>query len=238
MLEVGGLEVRYGGITAVREVSLQVEEGEVVALLGPNGAGKSSTLGAIMGLVRPTCGQIRFRGADISRLQTEQIVRKGIALTPEGRRILTQLTVRENLTLAAAGRRRRGDVQADLETILDRFPIVRERLDSPAGTLSGGQAQQLAIARSLMSAPQLLLLDEPTLGLAPLIVDLIFDTIAELRNNGLTVLVVEQNAMRALEIADRAYVMRTGSIVAAGTSDELGGGAGLASAYLGKSASA
>ena len=238
MLEVGGLEVRYGGITAVREVSLQVEEGEVVALLGPNGAGKSSTLGAIMGLVRPTCGQIRFRGADISRLRTEQIVRMGIALTPEGRRILTQLTVRENLTLAAAGRRRRGDVQADLETILDRFPIVRERLDSPAGTLSGGQAQQLAIARSLMSAPQLLLLDEPTLGLAPLIVDLIFDTIAELRNNGLTVLVVEQNAMRALEIADRAYVMRTGSIVAAGTSDELGGGAGLASAYLGKSASA
>ena len=238
MLEVGGLEVRYGGITAVREVSLQVEEGEVVALLGPNGAGKSSTLGAIMGLVRPTRGQLRFRGADISRLQTEQIVRMGIALTPEGRRILTQLTVRENLTLAAAGRRRRGDVQADLETILDRFPIVRERLDSPAGTLSGGQAQQLAIARSLMSAPQLLLLDEPTLGLAPLIVDLIFDTIAELRNNGLTVLVVEQNAMRALEIADRAYVMRTGSIVAAGTSDELGGGAGLASAYLGKSASA
>lgn len=238
MLEVDGLEVRYGGITAVREVSLQVEEGEVVALLGPNGAGKSSTLGAIMGLVRPTRGQIRFRGADISRLQTEQIVRMGIALTPEGRRILTQLTVRENLTLAAAGRRRRGDVQADLETILDRFPIVRERLDSPAGTLSGGQAQQLAIARSLMSAPQLLLLDEPTLGLAPLIVDLIFDTIAELRNNGLTVLVVEQNAMRALEIADRAYVMRTGSIVAAGTSDELGGGAGLASAYLGKSASA
>ena len=217
---------------------MQVEEGEVVALLGPNGAGKSSTLGAIMGLVRPTCGQIRFRGADISRLHTEQIVRMGIALTPEGRRILTQLTVRENLTLAAAGRRRRGDVQADLETILDRFPIVRERLDSPAGTLSGGQAQQLAIARSLMSAPQLLLLDEPTLGLAPLIVDLIFDTIAELRNNGLTVLVVEQNAMRALEIADRAYVMRTGSIVAAGTSDELGGGAGLASAYLGKSASA
>ncbi len=197
MLEVDDLEVRYGGITAVREVSLQVEEGEIVALLGPNGAGKSSTLGAIMGLVRPTCGQIRFRGADISRLQTEQIVRKGVALTPEGRRILTQLTVRENLALAAAGRRRRGNVEADLETILDRFPILRERLDTSAGTLSGGQAQQLAIARSLMSAPQLLLLDEPTLGLAPLIVDLIFDTIAELRNNGLTVLVVEQNAMRA-----------------------------------------
>lgn len=237
MLEVDDLEVRYGGITAVREVSLQVEEGEIVALLGPNGAGKSSTLGAIMGLVRPTDGRIRFRGADISRLQTEQIVRKGVALTPEGRRILTQLTVRENLSLAASGRRRRGNVQADLETILDRFPILRERLDTSAGTLSGGQAQQLAIARSLMSAPQLLLLDEPTLGLAPLIVDLIFDTIAELRNNGLTVLVVEQNAMRALEIADRAYVMRTGSIVAAGTSDDLGGGAGLASAYLGERAS-
>lgn len=235
MLQIESLVVRYGGIQAVRGISLEVQEGELVALLGPNGAGKSSTLNACAGLVKPASGRIVFDGREIQGMAPEDVVRLGLALTPEGRRILTALTVRENLTLAGAIRPDRKEMLADLDRMLERFPILGEREGLPAGTLSGGEAQQLAIARSLMSAPRLLLLDEPTLGLAPKVVDQVFGIVEQLRKEGITVLMVEQNAVRALEIADRAYVMRTGTIVGAGTSEELGDAEGLITSYLGSS---
>lgn len=233
MLHVDSLVVRYGGIQAVREVSLEVQEGELIALLGPNGAGKSSTLNAIAGMVRPASGTVMFDGRDITGLPPEEVVRRAVVLTPEGRRILTALTVRENLQLAGSFRSDRRAAKADLDALLDRFPILRDRAELPAGTLSGGEAQQLAIARSLMCAPRLLLLDEPTLGLAPKIVDQVFDVVSELRREGITVLMVEQNAVRALEIADRAYVMRTGTIVTSGSAESLSDADGLIHSYLG-----
>ena len=233
MLRIDHLNVRYGAIRAVRDVSLEVDEGEFVVLLGPNGAGKSSTLSAVVGLVKPASGSVQFLGSAITGLPPEDVVRLGLGLTPEGRRILAGMTVRENLVLAGAIRKDRKAVATDLDTYLERFPILGARADSPAGTLSGGEAQQLAIARSLMAAPRLLMLDEPTLGLAPKVVDQIFDIVAELVREGLTILMVEQNAVRALKAADRGYVMRTGEIVASGTAEELGGGEGLLSSYLG-----
>jgi len=233
MLRIDGLNVRYGAIRAVRDVSLEVNEGEFVVLLGPNGAGKSSTLSAVVGLIKPAGGSVHFLGSPITGMPPEDVIRLGLGLTPEGRRILAGMTVRENLVLAGAIRKDRRAVAADLDRYLDRFPILRARADSAAGTLSGGEAQQLAIARSLMAAPRLLMLDEPTLGLAPKVVDQIFDIVAELVREGLTILMVEQNAVRALKAADRGYVMRTGQIVAAGTAEELGGGEGLLSSYMG-----
>jgi branched-chain amino acid transport system ATP-binding protein len=233
MLQIDGLVVRYGGIQAVRDVSLEVQEGELVALLGPNGAGKSSTLNAVSGMVKPASGRVTFDGEDITGLPPEEVVRRAVVLTPEGRRILTGLTVRENLQLAGAFRSDRKAVKADLDAMLARFPILGDRADLPAGTLSGGEAQQLAIARSLMCAPRLLLLDEPTLGLAPKIVDQVFGVVSELRSEGITVLMVEQNAVRALEIADRAYVMRTGTIIASGSAESLSDSEGLIHSYLG-----
>jgi branched-chain amino acid transport system ATP-binding protein len=227
MLEVDSLHVSYGAIRAVRSVSL------VVVLLGPNGAGKSSTLAAVMGLLKPTSGKVTFIGKDITGRRSEDIVRSGLVLTPEGRRILATLSVRENLLLAGAIRSDRKEMHADLERFLERFPVLGRRAESSAGTLSGGEAQQLAIARSLMAKPRLLLLDEPTLGLAPMVVDQIFDIVTELVAEGLTILMVEQNAVRAIEAADRGYVMRTGEIVASGSADELGGAQGLVSSYLG-----
>jgi branched-chain amino acid transport system ATP-binding protein len=207
--------------------------GELVALLGPNGAGKSSTLNAVSGMVKPASGRVTFDGEDITGLPPEEVVRRAVVLTPEGRRILTGLTVRENLQLAGAFRSDRKAVKADLDAMLARFPILGDRADLPAGTLSGGEAQQLAIARSLMCAPRLLLLDEPTLGLAPKIVDQVFGVVSELRSEGITVLMVEQNAVRALEIADRAYVMRTGTIIASGSAESLSDSEGLIHSYLG-----
>jgi branched-chain amino acid transport system ATP-binding protein len=233
MLEVDSLHVSYGAIRAVRSVSLVVKEGEFVVLLGPNGAGKSSTLAAVMGLLKPTSGKVTFIGKDITGRRSEDIVRSGLVLTPEGRRILATLSVRENLLLAGAIRSDRKEMHADLERFLERFPVLGRRAESSAGTLSGGEAQQLAIARSLMAKPRLLLLDEPTLGLAPMVVDQIFDIVTELVAEGLTILMVEQNAVRAIEAADRGYVMRTGEIVASGSADELGGAQGLVSSYLG-----
>ena len=233
MLQIDSLHVSYGAIRAVRSVSLTVEEGEFVVLLGPNGAGKSSTLSAVMGLLKPSSGTVSFLGRDITGQPTEDIVRSGLVLTPEGRRILATLTVRETLLLAGAIRPDRKTMHADLERLLERFPVLGRRTGSPAGTLSGGEAQQLAIARSLMARPKLLLLDEPTLGLAPMVVDQIFEIVAELVAEGLTILMVEQTAVRAIEAADRGYVMRSGEIVASGSAAELGGAQGLVSSYLG-----
>lgn len=233
MLRIESLVVRYGGIHAVQDVSLEVQEGELVALLGPNGAGKSSTLNACVGMVKVASGRISFAGREIQGMKPEDVVRLGLVLTPEGRRMLTGLTVRENLLLAGGIRPDRKQMLADLERLLARFPILGERANLPAGTLSGGEAQQLAIARSLMCAPKLLLLDEPTLGLAPKVVDQVFHIVDELRTEGMTVLMVEQNAVRTLEIADRAYVMRNGKIVASGSAAELGSTEGLISSYLG-----
>ena len=233
MLQIDSLHVSYGAIRAVRSVSLTVEEGEFVVLLGPNGAGKSSTLSAVMGLLKPSSGTVAFLGRDITGQRTEDIVRSGLVLTPEGRRILATLTVRENLLLAGAIRPDRKAMHADLERLLERFPVLGRRTGSAAGTLSGGEAQQLAIARSLMARPKLLLLDEPTLGLAPMVVDQIFEIVAELVADGLTILMVEQNAVRALEAADRGYVMRSGEIVASGSAADLGGAQGLVTSYLG-----
>jgi branched-chain amino acid transport system ATP-binding protein len=186
-----------------------------------------------MGMLKPTSGKVTFLGEDITGHRSEDIVRSGLVLTPEGRRILATLSVRENLMLAGAIRRDRKAMHSDLERYLERFPVLGRRSESAAGTLSGGEAQQLAIARSLMARPKLLLLDEPTLGLAPMVVDQIFDIVGELVAEGLTILMVEQNAVRAIEAADRGYVMRTGEIVASGSADELGGAQGLVSSYMG-----
>ena len=223
-----GLEVRYGPIAAVRGIDLDVRDGEIVALLGANGAGKTSTLAAIVGLHTARRGEIRFGGEDVSRLPPERIVRKGISLTPEGRRLFATLTVAENLALG--GGARNGDAR---ERLFELFPVLRERLHSPAGSLSGGEQQQLAIARSLMSRPRLLLLDEPTLGLAPKLVGAVFELIARLRaEEGVSILLVEQNVHRALDVCDRAYVMRVGRIEATGTPAELRA-RGVEAAYLG-----
>jgi branched-chain amino acid transport system ATP-binding protein len=231
LLEVHRLTARYGPITAVREADLAVNEGEIVALLGANGAGKTSTLGAISGLVARS-GEIRLDGREISKLRPEQIVRRGVSLTPEGRRVFTGLTVAENLAIGAAVRRDRANEQR--ERLLELFPVLAQRLHAPARTLSGGEQQQLAIARSLMSRPRLLLLDEPTLGLAPKLVALVFDLIGRLRaEEGVTVLLVEQNVHRALDLCDRAYVLRTGRIEVEGTPDELRRTTRIEDAYLG-----
>jgi branched-chain amino acid transport system ATP-binding protein len=236
LLEVRRLTARYGPITAVREVGLVVNEREIVALLGANGAGKTTTLGAIAGLVARE-GEIRLDGTDISRLRPEQIVRRGVSLTPEGRRIFTGLTVAENLRIGAA--LRRDGAARRRERLLELFPVLSRRLDMPAGTLSGGEQQQLAIARSLMSDPRLLLLDEPTLGLAPTLVGVVFELIGRLRDEeGVTVLLVEQNVHRALDLCDRAYVMRTGRIEVEGTPAELRRTTRIEQAYLGVAAGA
>ena len=228
-----GLVVRYGPIVAVREVSVRVEQGEIVALLGANGAGKSSFLNATCGLVPVAGGKVVFRGDELQRLPTEQIVRRGLALTPEGRRVFPKLTVADNLRLGAVPQRDRAAVDAARERVFDLFPILRERNGQSAGTLSGGQQQMLAIARSLMAGPELLLLDEPSLGLAPILVDQIFELIVRLREEGTTVLLVEQNVHRALEIADRAYVLVNGQVEREGPAAELRASAEIERAYLG-----
>lgn len=232
MLSVSGLDVRYGPIQAVRGVDLDVAEGEIVALLGANGAGKSTTLKAIVGLA-PATGRINFDGEAIDSRDTEDIVQRGLTLVPEGRRIFPSLTVAENLTLGAATQRDRAAAARSRAEVLELFPILAERATQPAGTLSGGQQQQLAIGRALMSAPRLLLLDEPSLGLAPQIVDSIFDLILSLKARGLTILLVEQDAAAALDIADRAYVMANGRIVMEGAAETLRASEQVARAYLG-----
>lgn len=234
MLEVEGLEVRYGAIRAVRGVSIAAGTGELVALIGANGAGKSSTLMSIAGALRPAAGTIRLGGEEIAGKKPETIIRKGIATVPETRDVFPDLTVDENLALG--GYIRRGDaagVAADRTRMFEMFPRLAERASQPAGTLSGGEQQMLVIARAMMSRPKVLLLDEPSLGLAPVIVDQIFEMIRELKASGLTIVLVEQNVAKALSVADRAYVMRLGKVAASGTASEIGAATDLGALYLG-----
>ncbi|WP_421693734.1 ABC transporter ATP-binding protein [Aestuariivirga sp.] len=231
MLEVQNLKVRYGEVAAIKGISLSVPQGAIVVLLGANGAGKSSTLNAIAGLI-PSSGAIAFEGRTLSGQPAEDIVKLGIALTPEGRRVFPSLSVADNLHLGGAAHAKGDELKRRTEAELDRFPILRERFHQKAGLLSGGEQQMLAIARSLMAGPRLLLLDEPSLGLAPLIVDKVFDLIAGLKQKGLTILLVEQNAERALEIADHGYVLQTGQIVLEGTGPELARSDLVKQAYL------
>jgi branched-chain amino acid transport system ATP-binding protein len=211
-LELDGLVVRYGPVTAAREVSLAVDRGEIVGLIGPNGAGKSSTLQAIMGLVRPSAGDVRLHGRSVVGRRPEDIARSGVALVPEGRRIFPELTVEENLRLGAAARRTRRTSGDGLGRVYDLFPAVAESRRRQAGALSGGQQQQLAIARALLAEPDVLLLDEPSLGLAPQVVDAVFETLATIRDQGLAILLVEQRAQRTVALANRSHVLANGQI--------------------------
>lgn len=222
MLHLDKVSVRYGPVRAVLDLELAVGQGELIALLGPNGAGKSSTIGAVNGLV-PATGTITLGGEDISRLSVEERIARGIAVAPEGRRIFVNLTVAENLRLGAALRRDKAGVRADTERYLTLFPVLAERIGQPAGTLSGGEQQMLAIARAMMSRPRVLLLDEPSLGLAPLIVTRIFDLIGQLKSEGLTVILVEQNAAQAMRFADQVCVLASGRISYRGTPRDLAG---------------
>ena len=233
MLELNGVHARYGAITALRGVSINVSQGELVALLGVNGAGKSTTLGCIAGVLRPWQGGIAFEGGSIVGKSPEQIARLGISLVPEGRDIFPSLTVEENLRLGAFTRSERSEYRRNLDEVYDLFPVLKERLQQPGGTLSGGEQQQLAIARALMSSPRLLMLDEPSLGLAPALVDQIFELIARLHQRGVTILLVEQNVNRTLEIVDRAYLMNTGLIESQGTAQQLRSRADIESIYMG-----
>src|SRR5690606_4036157 len=233
LLVLERITARYGVIEALHGISLEVREGEVVALIGANGAGKTATLRTISGLLPPASGSIRFRGEEIGGRPAHRLVAKGLAHAPEGRGIFLNLSVRENLELGAYLRRDLEGVKRDREYALSLFPRLRERLDQVAGTLSGGEQQMLAIARALMSAPRLLLLDEPSLGLAPRIVERIFEALQEVRRRGTSLLLVEQNAAMALELADRAYVLETGRIVLEGTGAELLASPEVRRAYLG-----
>ncbi len=234
MLDVAGLEVRYGAIRAVRGISLAVGKGELVALLGANGAGKSSTLMCIAGALKAANGTVRLAGEDVTAATPEAMVRRGVATVPEARNVFPDLTVAENLRLGAYIRRRDRDAVAEQrDRMFALFPRLAERSEQPAGTLSGGEQQMLVIARAMMSQPSILLLDEPSLGLAPVIVDQIFEMIQQLRASGLTILLVEQNAAKALAVADRAYVMQLGRIAAEGSAAEIRAATDLRSLYLG-----
>ncbi|MQT12635.1 ABC transporter ATP-binding protein [Segnochrobactrum spirostomi] len=233
LLEVSGLAVAYGHVQAVKGIDFSLAKGEVTTLVGANGAGKSTTLLALSGLVPKAAGSIRFEGEDITRLPAHRIVDRGIVQVAEGRAILTTMSVRENLELGAYRRRDRAAAKADFDRMLDLFPRLKERLDGTAGNLSGGEQQMLAIARALMARPRLLLLDEPSMGLAPLIVQEIFRILAAINAEGLTVFLVEQNVRQALKLARRAYVLETGEIVLDGTGAELLDHPRVLEAYLG-----
>ncbi|MDO5713401.1 MAG: ABC transporter ATP-binding protein [Tissierellia bacterium] len=233
MLEVKNLQVHYGGIKAVRGIDLSIEENKIITLIGANGAGKSSTLRAIMGLEEKT-GEIFYKGEDISNEKTMNIVKKGISLSPEGRRIFENLTVEENLLLGAYTVHSKDVVKFQKEKMYDLFPILKERHWQKAGTLSGGEQQMLAVSRALMAEPEILILDEPSLGLAPLLIKDIFEIIQRIHALGNTILLVEQNANKALEIADYAYVLETGEITLEGTGQELLASPEVQRAYLGK----
>lgn len=233
LLEVQDLTVRYGGVAAVRNLSFDVHEGEIVCFVGQNGAGKSTTAHAVTGVVAPTEGEIRFLDRTLKGKNPEEIVKVGIGLIPEGRRIFSRLTVRENLA-AASGLRGGVKRAQDLhERVLTLFPILRQRIDGIAGHLSGGEQQQLAIARAMLTRPRLLIVDEPSLGLAPLVVDLVFETLRKLREEGTTLMVIEQSARRALTLADRVYLMRSGSLVLEGESEGLRGSETFEAGYFG-----
>ncbi|MEM9684232.1 MAG: ABC transporter ATP-binding protein [Pseudomonadota bacterium] len=233
MLTVEDLEVRYGSIVALRGVTLHVDEGEAVSVVGPNGAGKTTLLHAITGVVPAAAGTVHYEGASLIGRPIERIASRGISLVPEHRGIFTSLTVEENLAMGARGLRDRAERSREISRIHDLFPAIRERLNQPAGRLSGGEQQQLAIARALLIQPRLLLLDEPSLGLAPQMIELVYDILSRLRGDGVTLLLVEQNAHRALSATDRTYVLRSGRIELTGTTEELSGAAQFEEAYFG-----
>ena len=233
LLEVKDLVVSYGGIEALKGISFSVDEGQIVTLIGANGAGKSTTLRAITGIVPVKSGTITYNGENITGMDTQKVVERGIALVPEGRRVFANLTVLENLKIGAYLRKDTAQIQKDIEYIYKLFPRLEERSWQLAGTLSGGEQQMLAMGRALMSKPQLLMLDEPSMGLSPILVDQIFDIIKELHNAGTTILLVEQNAQMALSIADNAYVLESGKIVLSGTGAELLASEQVKKAYLG-----
>ncbi|MBP2017806.1 branched-chain amino acid transport system ATP-binding protein [Symbiobacterium terraclitae] len=233
MLRLEHVSAAYGRIRALTDLSLEVPDGKIVALLGANGAGKSSTLKVVTGLLRPTAGAVTFDGHDLTRRPAEAIVPLGISMAPEGRQVFTQLTVAENLRMGAYSRRDAAGVRRDLEWVLSLFPRLRERYGQEAGTLSGGEQQMLAIGRALMARPRLLLLDEPSLGLAPLVVREIFATIRQVNAEGMSVLLVEQNANLALQVAHHAYILETGRLVLSGPAGELRQNPDVKRAYLG-----
>jgi len=234
MLEIQALKIAYGGINAVKGIDLHVNEGEMVALIGANGAGKTSTLKAISGVLTPSAGRVLYRGADVTGAAAYTLVERGLALVPEGRQVFGRLTVQENLRMGAYARRDATGVKADQERMYQLFPRLYERRTQTAGTLSGGEQQMLAIGRALMSAPRLLLLDEPSMGLAPLMVQRIFETIRKVATEGVTVLLVEQNAKLALELSHRGYVMESGTITLSAQSAALLNDPQVRQAYLGE----
>ena len=233
MLKIDNLEVAYGNIKAIKGISLEVNQGEIVTLIGSNGAGKSTTLRAISGILKPRSGSITFNGERIDGLEGHDVVAKGICQSPEGRRIFPKMSVDENLDLGAFLRNDKAGIAADRERVLDLFPKLRERIDQKAGTMSGGEQQMLAVGRALMGSPKLLLLDEPSMGLAPVLVDMIFETIEKINKQGTTILLVEQNALAALNVADRAYVLESGSIKMSGKAADLISNDEVTKAYLG-----
>lgn len=234
MLKVNDLNVYYGGIHALRGITIDVPENKIVSLIGANGAGKSTTLRSIMGLVKSSSGEILYKGHDICRVKTINIVEQGLALVPEGRRIFPDLTVKENLTLGAYWRTDKLEINRDIKWVYDLFPILKAREWQKSGTMSGGEQQMLAVGRALMTKPKLMMMDEPSLGLAPLIVKDIFDIIKEIYHQGVTILLIEQNAKAALEISDYGYVLETGSIVLEGEGHKLLNNDQVRKAYLGE----
>ncbi|MBP7727337.1 ABC transporter ATP-binding protein [Mitsuokella multacida] len=233
MLKIDNIDVYYGAIHALKGISLEVKEGEIVTLIGANGAGKSTTLRTISGLLKPKTGSITFLGQDIAGVRAHEIVKKGISQVPEGRRVFAEMTVMENLDLGAFVRKDKAGIQQDLKHVFELFPRLEERKNQSAGTLSGGEQQMLAMGRALMSRPKLLLLDEPSMGLAPLLIKEIFNIIVDINKSGTTVLLVEQNANMALSIANRAYVLETGRITLSGSAKELAASEDVRKAYLG-----
>lgn len=233
ILEIKSLNVRFGGIRAVDNVSLEVEKGKIVTLIGANGAGKSTTLRSVAGIIKPSAGEILFEGKAITGLSPDKIVKQGVTLVPEGRRVFPNLTVLENLKIGAY--LRKDELKDDLAHVYDLFPRLKERSWQLAGTLSGGEQQMLAVGRALMAKPRLVMMDEPSLGLAPLIVKGIFEIIKEINNQGITVLLIEQNANMALKVADYAYVLETGNISMSGASSEIMASEKIQEAYLGHS---
>ena len=232
ILKVDDINVYYGSIHAIKGISFEVNEGEIVTLIGANGAGKSTTLNTIACLLRSKTGHIDFMGQPLNHVPSHKVVSKGLALVPEGRRVFLQMTVQENLDMGAFSRKG-GDIEGDMERVFEQFPRLKERRKQVAGTLSGGEQQMLAMGRALMSNPKLLMLDEPSMGLAPILVEQIFDIIKELHKAGTTILLVEQNAQAALSVADRGYVLETGKIVTTGTGAELLASPAIKKAYLG-----
>uniref|UniRef100_A0A7C4WBX0 ABC transporter ATP-binding protein n=1 Tax=Fervidobacterium pennivorans TaxID=93466 RepID=A0A7C4WBX0_FERPE len=233
MLEILDLHVHYGGIHAIKGISMKVEEGQIISLIGANGAGKSTTLRTVCGLKEATRGSIKYKGVELTKLDTSEIVKLGVTMVPEGRRVFSNLTVYENLLAGAYLRKDKEGIKKDIEYVFDLFPRLRERINQRAGTLSGGEQQMLAIGRALMSRPKLLLLDEPSLGLAPVLVKEVFQMIKKIHSEGVTILLVEQNAYEALKLCDYGYVLETGRIVLQGTGKELLEDERVRKAYLG-----